>query len=171
MKNVGFFGGSFDPIHFGHISLAVQLMEAHQLDEVLFCPAFCSPFKIETPPRASPKDRLQMLKLALDFPAFKICTLELDRKGPSYTIDTIRELKEEGVKLRLLLSDEAAQYLHRWKETEQLVKIAPPLIGPRELKISSTEVRARLKKKNYCGHLVPAKALDYIHSHGLYSEL
>lgn len=169
MKTVGFFGGSFDPIHFGHIALAISLMESHQLDEVLFCPAFCSPFKMDNPPVAPAEDRLMMLKLALDFPPFKISTVELDRKGASFTIDTIRELKQEGVRLRLLLSDEAAQHLHKWKQTEELVKIAPPLIGPRDIKISSTEVRNRLKKKLYCGHLLPLKVLDYIKSSDLYS--
>ncbi|MDE3048121.1 MAG: nicotinate-nicotinamide nucleotide adenylyltransferase, partial [Verrucomicrobiota bacterium] len=150
-QTIGFLGGSFDPIHFGHIGLAIQLMESHQLSKVIFCPAFCSPFKLETPPSASPKHRLHMLKLALDHPAFEICTLELDRKGPSYTIDTIRALEQQGFKLRLLLSDESAQNLHRWKETEHIVKSAPPLSGPREFKISSTEIRNRLKKKLYCG--------------------
>lgn len=169
MKTIGFFGGSFDPIHFGHISLAIHLLETYHLDEILFTPAFCSPFKMESPPVASPHHRLKMLEAALDFPRFKICTLEIDRKGPSYTIDTLRELQKEGTKIRLLLSDEASLYLEKWKEAAELVKIAPPLVGPREIKISSTDIRNRLKKKLYCGHLIPAKALDYIFLNGLYS--
>lgn len=168
-KTVGFFGGSFDPIHFGHIALAVQLMEDHKLDEILFCPAFCSPFKTSAPPVATPQQRLAMLKLALDLPQFKITTYELDRDGCSYTIDTIRALQTEGVQFRLLLSDEAATHLDKWKETRELIRLAPPLIAPREIQISSTEIRERLKKKLYCGHLVPAKALEYIQSHRLYS--
>lgn len=167
-KTVGFFGGSFDPIHFGHLSLAVQLMEANNLDEVLFCPAFCSPFKLSSPPLASPERRLAMLKLALELPQFKISTLELDRGGCSYTIDTLRALREEGVKFRLLLSDETAAHLDQWKEEEELIKLAPPLAGLRKMEISSTEIRARLKKKLYCGHLVPAETLDYIREHHLY---
>lgn len=166
-KSIGFFGGSFDPIHFGHISLAVHLMEAHHLDEVLFCPAFCSPFKTTKPPIASPEHRLAMLKLALELPQFQITTLELDQKTPSYTVDTIRKLALKG--LRLLLSDEAASHLNKWKETNELVRLAPPLIGPREAHISSTDIRARLKQKLYCGHLVPAKVLDYIKRHKLYT--
>jgi nicotinate-nucleotide adenylyltransferase len=169
MKKVGFFGGSFDPIHFGHIALAIQLMEAHKLDEVLFCPAFCSPFKTATPPMAMPKQRLEMLKLALEIPEFKISTVELDRGGPSYSIETIRALQKEGVQYRLLLSDEAAAHLEQWKDTQELLKLAPPLIGPREIQISSTQIRARLKKKLYCGHLVSAKVLEYIHTHRVYS--
>jgi nicotinate-nucleotide adenylyltransferase len=165
-KTIGFFGGSFDPIHFGHIALAVKLLEEYQLAEILFCPAFCSPFKTATPPTASPEHRLCMLKLALDFPQFKISTLELDRGGPSYTIDTIRMLKLDSV--RLILSEESAVNLNMWKEAQELVRLAPPLIAPRTIPISSTEVRERLREKRYCGHLVPAKALEYIHKHHLY---
>ncbi len=162
----GFFGGTFDPIHFGHIGLAVHLLEAHQLKEILFCPAFCSPFKTKAPPMASPAHRLAMLELALDHPQFKITTIELDRKDSSYSIETIRALRIKD--LRLILSEETAAHLDKWKETEELVRLAPPLIGPRRTDISSTEIRARLKKKLYCGHLIPAKALEYIQKHRLY---
>lgn len=168
-KKVGFFGGTFDPIHFGHISLAIQLLEKGKLDEILFCPAFCSPFKVATPPVASPEQRLAMLKLALEIPQFKISTIEIDRRGPSYTVDTIRSLSSEGVQLRLLLSDEAAAHLDQWKDTQELIRLAPPLIGPREIQISSTQIRGRLKRKLYCGHLIPAKTLDYILVNHLYS--
>jgi nicotinate-nucleotide adenylyltransferase len=167
-KIVGFFGGSFDPIHFGHITLAIELMEEHALDEVLFCPAYCSPFKTDKPPVAGPKDRLAMLKLALEIPPFKITSWELDREGPSYTIDTIRALQTEGVQYRLLLSNEAAKDLKQWKEVEALVRLAPPLIGERKTPISSTQIRERLQKNLYCGHLIPAKVLEYIRKHDLY---
>lgn len=161
-KTVGFFGGTFDPIHFGHITLAIHLLEAHKLDEILFCPAYCSPFKTATPPIASPEERLEMVKLALDHPQFKISTWEIDQKQCSYSIDTIRAIAQEGVHLRLLLSEEAAQHLNRWKETEELIRLAPPLIGPREIQISSTLIRDRLKKNLYCGHLIPAPALKFL---------
>lgn len=168
IKTVGFFGGSFDPIHFGHIALAVQLMETHKLDEILFCPAFCSPFKTASPPIATPLQRLAMLKAALELPQFNITTLELDRPGPSYTIDTLRSLQTPKAHFRLLLSDEAAAHLDKWKETQELLRLAPPLISPRIFPISSTDVRARLKKNLYCGHLIPAKSLEYIQKHRLY---
>ncbi len=169
-KSVGFFGGSFDPIHFGHLALAIQLMEAHSLDHVLFCPAFCSPFKVDRPPHASASQRLEMLKLALDIPQFQITTHEIDRQGPSYTIDTIRALQTPDVQFRLLLSDEAAAQLYKWKGAVELFDLAPPLTAPRDFKISSTDIRARLKKGLYCGHLTPARALAYIHEKQLYTE-
>lgn len=169
MKKIGFFGGSFDPIHFGHISLAIHLLEKYSLEQILFCPAAVSPFKTDKPPRASDKHRIEMLKLALDLPQFKISTLEIDRGGTSFTIDTIRSLGKEN-ELHLLLSDEAAKNLEEWKEAEELKKLAPPLIGPRTREISSTNIRERLQKKLYCGHLVPLKALDYIQANELYSS-
>lgn len=166
---MGFFGGSFDPIHFGHISLAVHLLEKYNLQEILFCPAAVSPFKTDRPPAVAGKHRFEMLKLALDLPQFKISTLELDRRGTSFTIDTIRALGSED-EFHLLLSDEAAKDLDRWKEAEALKKIAPPLVGERVREISSTDIRARLQNKLYCAHLVPLKALDYIQANQLYSS-
>jgi len=170
VKKVGFFGGSFDPIHFGHISLALHLMEAHGLDEVLFCPAFCSPFKIAAPPVESGLHRLEMLRLGLELPQFKITDWEIEQGEVSYTIDTIRALESEGVHLKLLLSDESASHLAQWKEGKELLRRAPLLKAPRHLSISSSMVRERLKKKLYCGHLVPAKTLDYIRLNELYSR-
>ena len=183
-RKIGLFGGSFDPIHLGHINLAVELSEIHQLDEVLFCPAFCSPFKTDTPPIANPKDRLAMLHLAIEeIPHFKITRIEIDRKGPSFTIDTVRALQSDNVQLYLLLSEESAAHLDRWKEGEELIRLAPPLIGCRMkgsdclknvtkirvLEISSTEVQRRLRLGRYCGHLVPSKVLDYIKAERLYA--
>ena len=170
MKSIGLFGGSFDPIHFGHIGLAIDLLEKHKLDQVLFCPAFCSPFRIGDPPKAKAEDRLAMLKLALDLPQFGLLTLEIERGGISYTVDTLRELrKQRGMALFLLLSDEAFARVHQWKESEEILKMAKPLIAPREIKISSTQIRERIRNGRYCNHLVPIKTLDYIHNHRLYS--
>ena len=191
-KTIGFLGGTFDPIHFGHISLAIQLLEMGGLDEVLFCPAFCSPFKGHAPPIATPEQRLEMLHLALaGISYFRVTPVEIDRGGPSYTIDTLRILKSDSKAMRLLLSEEAVSQFDLWKEPGELIRIAPPLVGTRTgavplkgalgdalkkvtyrtkvIEISSTEVRDRLNKGLYCGHLIPAKTLDYIHTHRLYS--
>lgn len=191
MKKIGFFGGTFDPIHFGHLHLAIQLFEIHRLDEVLFCPAFCSPLKSATPPIAQAKDRLSMVQLALEgIPHFRVTNAEVERGGLSYTIDTLRDFqKKEKGKFYLLLSEEAAIHFDLWKEAQELLRLAPPLIGARAgfslqgplstalrkgltltriMEISSSEIRGRLKQKLYCGHYVPAKALDYIVSHRLY---
>ena len=122
MKKIALFGGTFDPVHFGHLNLAIQLLEAHHLDEVLFCPPFQTPFKESRPPHAPADHRLAMLLLALaDLPLFQPCRLEIERRGISYTVATLRELhdiyrkKNEPVEWHLLLSDESLASFHRWK--------------------------------------------------------
>jgi nicotinate-nucleotide adenylyltransferase len=174
MKNVGLFGGSFDPLHFGHLDLAIQMLEQHGLDEVLFCPAYCSPFKLDRPPEASGEERFAMLKVALHgVPRCRVTSVEVDERRASYTVETLRKLiaASPEIQYRLILTEESAAALHTWKEPEEIRRLGSPLIGKREFPISSTEIRQRLKKKLYCGHLVPEKALYYIEKHGLYSSL
>lgn len=195
MKKIAFFGGTFDPIHFGHIGLALHLLEARHLDQVLFCPAYQSPFKEHHPPIASAEHRLSMLALALqDVPQFQSCRLEIDRKGISYTVETLRELHTiygKRVEWSLILSYDSLESFHQWKEPEEIVALAAPLVGVRghaayippspvkqalergfiktpRMDISSTDIRQRLNRRLYCGHLVPAKSLDYIEREGLY---
>lgn len=194
-KKVGFFGGTFDPIHFGHLNLALQIKEKKDLDEVIFSPAFISPFKLNASPTTSDKDRLKMLKLALvDLPYFSISDFELKSGRVSYTIDIIKIFKKDmkDSDLFLILSEETLGSLSEWKEVTELLTIAPPLIGVSEhfkgevvtslsslihkenfiainwLQISSTEIRDRLKRKLFCEHLIPKKVLDYIYQNNLY---
>jgi nicotinate-nucleotide adenylyltransferase len=180
---IGLFGGSFDPIHFGHLNLALSLMEAHRLDRVLFCPSWLSPSKAEALHRASAPHRLQMTRLAIaEIPAFSLLESEVQREGFSYTIDTVRALlagERRGSALHLILGEDAFQTLSAWKEADALRALAPPLVGGRSgggahctpiplMEISSTRVRERIREGKYCGHLVPAKVLDYIRQHRLY---
>lgn len=134
---VGFFGGSFDPIHFGHLNLAVELMEAHNLEQVLFCPANINPHKLNQEGAAT-SHRLEMVKLAISGnPNFQLLDLESKRKGISYTIDTLRdliaqeELSSNPKKIFLLLSDEAVPGFFQWHQPEEIIKIVPLLIGSR----------------------------------------
>lgn len=201
-KKIGIYGGSFDPIHHGHINLAVEMIEAHQLDEVQFCPSFINPNKIRGS-AASANQRLDMLNLAIaDEPKFRVLDLELCREGPSYTIDTLHELmasqagRPDPDHFFLIIGDDAAQHFYRWRQPEEIVKLATLLVGRRSLssacndlkgssaplieavhkgltltrilEISSSEIRKRLAKRQYCGHLVHSKVLDYIRLHHLY---
>ncbi|MCI0381865.1 MAG: nicotinate-nucleotide adenylyltransferase [Chlamydiae bacterium] len=197
-RKIGFFGGTFDPIHFGHLNLAIQILESCELDEIHFCPANFSPSKENKKPVAANSHRRAMTLLALSpIKAFSLIDLELNRSGPSFTIDTIREISRvhPQVEYRLILGENSLAHLSKWKEIEQLFALAPPLIGiwgkniimddglSREMKqiimkekipisimdISSTLVRERLKLRKYCGHLVPLKVLDYIYQHDLYA--
>ena len=198
MKKVGFFGGTFDPIHLGHINLAICILEHYHLDEVLFCPASLSPHKIAEEPTASKQQRREMVELAIrPIEAFTCLEAELFREGPSYTIDTIRALKHAhpSVEYHLILGEDSLERLSEWREIEELIAIAPPLIGnrtanlsegfhhlPSKIKkavqkgmtpipvmdISSTELRQRLKEGKYCGHLLPAEVANYIKEYRLY---
>lgn len=185
---VGILGGSFDPVHFGHLNLAIALKETCHLDEVFFVPTGISPFKMETPPVVSSEHRLSMLKLAIKpIKEFRVIDWEINQKGPSYTIDTVRRLSEDpSLQLHLLLGDDHLASFQLWKEGDELIRLAPPLIGTRlgedsshsipqgkrvnipVFDISSTGIRARLSQKKYCGHLVPASVLDYIAQYSLY---
>lgn len=197
MKRIGLLGGSFDPLHFGHLNMAIMLKEAHKLDEVLFCPAHISPFKTATPPAASGKDRLAMVLCGIkNIPGFSALDWEIVQDGPSYTIETMRRLKEEvgSAELFLLLGEDQLPQLHRWKDCEGLFFLCRPLVASREnkgvrfahlsgslqsllargrteipmLDISSTAIRERLRHGLFCGHLVPALILNYIQHHHLY---
>jgi nicotinate-nucleotide adenylyltransferase len=188
MKKVGILGGSFDPVHFGHLNLAISLKELCALDEVLFIPAGISPFKESTPPVAASNHRLTMLQMAVaPVPGARVLDWELAAEGPSYTIDTVRRLSaDSSVKLHLLVGEDHLASLSCWKESAELFRLAPPLIGARDIQsqaayseegsffriplfdISSTRVRERLAQKKYCGHLVPAPVLAYIEKNRLY---
>lgn len=196
-RKIGLFGGSFDPIHFGHLNLALTLLEAKKLDQIIFCPAHTSPLKKDEPPASSKEARSAMVALAIEpIKQFSILNWEIDRPPPSYTIDTVRYLlsqeENRGADLHLILGEDALQTLPRWKEVDELLRLAPPLIGSRAghisapltpalatavdaglvripvMEISSTEIRQRLSQNKFCGHLIPAQVLDYIYKNKLY---
>lgn len=196
---IAIFGGSFDPVHLGHMNLCVQIQESQSLDKVLFCPTYVSPFKLKNKPIASPKDRIAMLKLSLEGLAFAdILDYEIQDSGPSYTINTLKKVQQTypNDTLYFIAGEDVISHFSFWKEPETILKIAKPLIGSRELKkenlslldhrfrddfkqnyyqihnfdISSSYVRERLFQDKYCGHLVPLKVLDYISKHKLYSN-
>ncbi len=198
-RQIGFFGGSFDPPHLGHINLALALMEVHDLEEVLFSPAWVSPFK-NGHPSTSPDHRLKMTALSIEnVPKLRLYDQECQHEDVSYTIDTLRILKKnESRTIRLILGTDTAQDFPSWREPDEIVRLAPPLIGCRPgtpkicpveaspfvqealingqttipiMDISSSQIRQRLKIGLYCGHLLPAKVLDYIYYHHLYFTL
>src|SRR5207247_1790755 len=106
MTRVGIFGGTFDPVHVGHLAIANAALEEIPLDRVLFVPARRYPLKGREP-QAGAADRLAMLEAALrDEPRFAASRLELDREGPSFTVDTLAALRGEG-ELYLILGSDA----------------------------------------------------------------
>ena len=130
---IGVFGGSFDPIHYGHLLLAEQCREQAELDQVLFLPSSISPFK-ENGPVASKKNRLEMLSLALaGHTPFEISLLETERGGISYTVDTMRDLAAQmpNSELFLLMGADTLQGFPDWKEPANICSLAVPLVASR----------------------------------------
>jgi nicotinate-nucleotide adenylyltransferase len=134
-KKVGLYGGTFDPIHLGHINLAIALKEKHSLNEIWFIPTQINPLKLDCGPSSSMEDRIEMVRLAIqDIPYFRLKDLESHREAPSYTIDTLRELlknKDEGNEYFLLLGQDAIAGFFHWKLVDEIVQKIPLLIASR----------------------------------------
>lgn len=123
-KALGVFGGSFDPVHRGHVGVARAALLAHGLDEVLFIPAAESPHK-RGRGLASAEDRVAMLELALaSEERMRVATLELERGGVSWTIETLQQLAEPGVRLHLILGSDNLKGLPTWKDIELIFELA-----------------------------------------------
>lgn len=193
---IGLYGGSFDPLHFGHLNLALELKEKRQLDEVWFCPAKISPFKTHAAPKVAGQQRLEMLRSVLkEIPGFRVLEIEVNREGPSYTVDTLLDLRQTYPEheFYILMGEDALSHFFKWHKADEIVSLAKIAVGSRAqgsgeimgdagiqralsegmtktriMEISSTEIRERLKKRLYCGHLIPAKILAFIYQNDLY---
>jgi len=124
---IGTLGGTFDPVHHGHLRLALEMLEGLALDEVRLIPAREPPHR--APPLAPPEDRLEMLKAAVaGTDGLSVDTRELQRQGPSYTVDTLTSLREEfpGTPLCLIIGMDAFDAIdtwHRWRALPTLAHI------------------------------------------------
>ena len=127
---LGIFGGSFDPVHYGHLLLGECCREAHQLDQVWFLPAAQPPHKRHRL-RATGQQRVAMLELALaGQPEFRVCQLELRRGGVSYTVDTLAAIDREhpGAELSLLLGADMLADLLTWRQPATICQLALPTV-------------------------------------------
>jgi nicotinate-nucleotide adenylyltransferase len=127
---IGFFGGSFDPVHNGHLELARCCQEQASLDEEWFTPAAVQPLK-RGGPRASNSDRVAMLGMATaGEPSWHVCRLEIDRGGLSYTVDSLREIHAERPddELFVLLGSDTLRDIGSWREPEEIFRLARPLL-------------------------------------------
>lgn len=188
----GFLGGAFDPPHTGHLALARTLCDCAGLAGALLCPTFAPPHK--RAPHASFEQRLAMTRLLVESePSFVVTDVERTLLTPSYTIQTIRALQSRypAVRFSILLGGDNLEILSQWYHIDELLSLAPALVGCRpgsvatiperfaglvtvcegELTdVSSTEIR-RLIAENGVGEasgLTPAPVLDFIENNGLY---
>jgi nicotinate-nucleotide adenylyltransferase len=148
MGRIGVFGGTFDPVHVGHLILAEQCREQGRLDEVWFIPAARPPHKRHYP--VTPfRYRVEMLELAVaSNPAFRIDDLEDERPGPSYTVDTLAELarRHPDREWWLMIGSDSLAEMHEWHDPAGIVRQAGLLVRARENApvLSMDEVRAAL---------------------------
>ena len=183
MSRVGVFGGTFDPPHIGHLAIANAALEELALERLLFVPARRSPLK-ERGPFASEADRLAMLQAAIGGePRFGVSRVELERDGPSYTVETLEALRDQGT-LFLIIGGDAYAEFARWRRPERIRELATIVvaarpgapIAPRDvrsldaplLEISSRDLRARAARGRSLRYLVPEAALRYIEERRLY---
>jgi nicotinate-nucleotide adenylyltransferase len=127
---IGILGGSFDPVHYGHLLLAESCRDQCQLDEVRFLPAAAPPHKLKQA-LSSPNHRVAMCQLAIaGHPAFRVSTQEVDRGGVSYTVQTLRDLhrSEPESEFFLLMGADSLRDLPDWRETEEVCRLAVPVV-------------------------------------------
>jgi len=143
MKKIGLLGGTFDPVHTGHLHLAGQAQKFFNLEKVVFIPAYRSPHKLALEP-VSCEHRLAMLTLALDgLPRFSMDKIEINKNEVSYTIETLKELQSNHPdwNMFLILGADAFQAIDTWKQCSQLLDYCNLLVGTRpgaELQVSDT---------------------------------
>jgi nicotinate-nucleotide adenylyltransferase len=191
---IGFLGGSFDPIHFGHLLAAQDAYEQHRLDRLIIVPAAQAPLK-PTETQSSAGERLAMVRAATEWDTrFEVSDFELTRGGVSYTIDSARHFKSlyPNDELYWVIGGDQLPQLHLWKEIGELAKIvqfiflerpgypvkaAPSIPGLRLhrcdghlLAISSTELRDRTRRMLSLDYFIPHKAIVYIRDKGLYRD-
>jgi nicotinate-nucleotide adenylyltransferase len=194
-RSIGILGGTFNPPHRGHLALASHAQAELGLERVLLMPAHSAPHKGEEGD-PGPERRLEMCRLAVDGEAgLEVCALEIERGGPSYTVDTLRAIKQSDpeAELTFIVGADMARTLPAWREPRALVELARLAVAEREdagrgdvlraldplgarvtflamgmLDVSSSRVRERVRKGDPIEDLVAPAVAEYIAAHGLY---
>ncbi len=189
---IGVFGGTFDPPHLGHLVVASDACGALGLDRVLWVPSAVPPHKARTV-QAPAQARLEMVRAAIEGDArFEASDVELRRPGPSYTVDTLRELADAhpGAELVLLIGADNLREIPKWRDPEGILALArvavlsrdgagvPPgapipatAVGVTRVDVSATEVRRRAAAGETIRYLVPDAVRALVERRGLYREL
>lgn len=188
-------GGTFNPIHFAHLMSAEQVRDGLNYDKILFVPAARPPHKSQ-PDMVSAEHRYQMVRLATaQNPYFDVSRIELDRNGPSYTIQTIKLLRQtlkEITELAWIIGADSLIEYKIWKDFDDVLKLCTLVVTtrpnydleqvPLEIRnqitifkitgsdISATEIRNRIRKKHSVRYLIPEDVVNYINEHHLYRD-
>ncbi len=189
---IGMLGGTFNPIHLGHLVLAQECWMRFSLDRVVFIPSYVPPHKA-VEEEVSAADRLEMVRLSLEGDdRFKVSSYEIDKEGTSYSIETIEHFKDEydpDAELFFLTGSDSAGVLSTWKEVDRILDLTTFIIATRPgwspegpysgrvmcialplIDVSSTMIRDRIKKGEPIDYLVPVPAVRYIRRKSLYSS-
>jgi nicotinate-nucleotide adenylyltransferase len=197
-RRLGVLGGTFDPVHNGHLAIAATARSQLGLERILFVPAG-QPWRKER--QITPAEhRVAMVRLAIAGErAYELSTVEVERDGPSYMIDTLEELggRHPGSDLVVILGEDALADLPNWKDAQRILELAALAIAPRQdrgapkdenwrampgigerltwlemepVSVSSTTVRARVRQGKPVGGLVPPEVEDYFRKHQLYAR-
>ncbi len=188
---IGIMGGSFDPVHLGHIDMAQKCMEEFSLDRIMFLPLGDPPHKKQITDK---EIRIEMLSSAIkDFENFYLNKMETERVGKTYTYDTAVQLKKSGDEYFFIIGGDSLNTLHKWYKAEELFKIMKFIVVDRQhieedgtdakkmgaelyysnhtgLDISSTLIRERVKKNQSIDALVSPNVLEIIKKYGLYKN-
>ncbi|SEI98754.1 nicotinate-nucleotide adenylyltransferase [Demequina mangrovi] len=188
LARVGVLGGTFDPIHHGHLAAASEVCAQLGLDQILLTPAYSQPFK-QGYDTETPEHRLAMCALAADEDErFAVSPVDIERGGVTYTVDTLTDLREQrpDAELFFITGADAVARLDEWKDADRLTELATfvgvtrpghsladttrphILVEAPALAISSTDVRRRVRAGLPIRYLVPRSVADYIAVNGLY---
>lgn len=190
-RRVGVMGGTFDPIHHGHLVAASEVQHAFELDEVVFVPTGTQPFKLDRNVTEAEHRYLMAVVATASNPRFTVSRVEIDRPGMTYTIDTLRELREDmpDADLFFITGADALSQIISWKDSEQLFELAHfvgvtrpghefdhsalpkdgvSLVEVPAMAISSTDCRRRVSDRVPVWYLVPDGVVQYIGKHSLY---
>lgn len=189
-EKIGLYGGSFDPIHLGHIITAQFVFEERKLDKILFMPCYISPHKTDSE-YSSPADRLNMVKIAIkNFSHFTFSDFEISRNQVSYTIDTINELAKTYKHIELIIGQDNLDVFDKWHKPDEIISKVKLIVLRRNysleqkrknkyyddaifvntplIEISSTEIRNRVKNNQRIDFLVGDEVAKYIIQNKLY---
>lgn len=185
---IGIFGGTFNPIHFGHLVLAEQAYEKLSLNKVIFIPSFYPPHK-KNSGIVSAFHRYNMVKLAIqNNRRFKVSDIEIKRKGHSYLVDTLKELRRVYPKavLFFISGSDVSNQIAKWKSIDKVLSLSKFVLAKRpgyrlkkynkkvsvisitELDISSSIIRRKIRTGRSIHYLMPMRVLKYIKEKGLY---
>ena len=190
---IGILGGSFDPIHNGHLALARESQRQFDLQKILFVPTLIPPHKVKDSALSPAPVRARIVELAIQGQKdWELCDIELKRQGISYTVDTLRELHKEYPqgKFFFIAGADSFHDLKQWKEPDQIMKLSEWIVAPRPsyglpaqmppgfhklqiapMSISATELRQKIEQGREVSEWIPEKVLEYLKRMNIYQRV